>query len=243
MPTPLDLLLDPISLVILGLYAALWAAETFWPGRKLPHVPGSHARGLAWYLLYFFGSSYLPYLWADFVAPYRLVDLTGWSTPLGILAGVLSYELVGYFYHRLIHRSDFLFRVLHQMHHSAERLDVPSAFYFHPLDIIGWTMVTSLGLSVLVGLSPAATGGAVLFVTFLSIFQHANIKTPRWLGYLVQRPESHSRHHENPADFAPHTGYFDGASAEVGPLLLCRDVAASSGTTAQRFRSRRASYT
>ena len=26
-------------------------------------------------------------------------------------------------------------------------------------------------------------------------FQHANLRTPRWLGYLIQRPESHSVHH------------------------------------------------
>lgn len=27
------------------------------------------------------------------------------------------------------------------------------------------------------------------------MFQHANIRTPRWLGYLIQRPESHAVHH------------------------------------------------
>jgi hypothetical protein len=25
--------------------------------------------------------------------------------------------------------------------------------------------------------------------------QHANIRTPRWLGYLIQRPESHGVHY------------------------------------------------
>ena len=27
------------------------------------------------------------------------------------------------------------------------------------------------------------------------LFYHWNIRTPRWLGYLVQRPESHCIHH------------------------------------------------
>ena len=28
------------------------------------------------------------------------------------------------------------------------------------------------------------------------MFQHWNVKTPRWLGYIIQRPESHGLHHE-----------------------------------------------
>jgi sterol desaturase/sphingolipid hydroxylase (fatty acid hydroxylase superfamily) len=249
MPTVQDLLLDPISLIVIALYAGLWGLEALFPGRALPRVPGARARGVLWFALYFLVSSYLPYLWSDVIAPFRCFDLTNWPLPLAVLVGMLSYELLAYGYHRSLHASDFLFRNVHQMHHSAERLDVASAFYFHPLDIIGWTAVTSLGLSVLVGLSPQATGNAVLLLTFLSVFQHANLRTPRWLGYLVQRPESHSRHHgrgwhrnnyadlpivdllfgtfENPSDFEAETGYYDGASAEVGSLLLGRSLTES----------------
>jgi sterol desaturase/sphingolipid hydroxylase (fatty acid hydroxylase superfamily) len=249
MPTPLDLVLDPISLCIITLFGGLWLAEGLWPGRPLPQVPAAQARGFLWFTVYFFGSSYLPYAWADALAPYRLFDLTSWPTPAQVLLGVLAYELVGYFYHRALHASDFLFRFVHQTHHASERLDVPSAFAFHPLDIVGWTLVTTIGLSVVVGLSAAATAASILIVTFLSIFQHANLRTPRWVGYLVQRPESHSRHHarghhrnnyadlplfdlafgtfENPAEFSSLSGYCDGASTRLGDLLLGRDVAGS----------------
>jgi len=37
-----------------------------------------------------------------------------------------------------------LWRGFHQMHHSAERVDAFGAFYFSPLDIIGFTMLSSL---------------------------------------------------------------------------------------------------
>jgi sterol desaturase/sphingolipid hydroxylase (fatty acid hydroxylase superfamily) len=82
--------------------------------------------------------------------------------------------------------------------------------------------------------------------TFLAVFQHSNIRTLRWLGYVLQRPESHSRHHargvhagnyadlpiidmlfgtfHNPADFARETGFYDGASARVVDMLCLRDV-------------------
>ena len=72
----------------------------------------------------------------------------------GALAGVLVYEGLGYFYHRSMHASDLLWRGLHQMHHSAERIDTWSAFWFHPFDMIGWTAMSSLALTLIVGLSP-----------------------------------------------------------------------------------------
>ena len=40
----------------------------------------------------------------------------------------------------------------------------------------------------------AAFAIAVL-ATAMAMFQHANIRTPRWIGYVVQRPESHAVHH------------------------------------------------
>ena len=246
--TPLDLLLDPVSLTIFGMFAGLWLYESLRPGRPLPVAPGARLRGLVGFFIFFFLSSYLPLVWDETLARLRWFDLT--TLALGVQAGlgVLVYELLAYGYHRALHSSDVLFRVLHQTHHSSERLDVASAFYFHPLDMVGWTAVTSFSLVLVVGLSPEATTITLLSINALSMFQHTNIKTPRWLGYLVQRPESHSLHHgrgrhrnnyadlplldllfgtfENPSEFAEETGFYDGASAEIGPLLIGRDLSA-----------------
>jgi sterol desaturase/sphingolipid hydroxylase (fatty acid hydroxylase superfamily) len=56
--------------------------------------------------------------------------------------------------------------------------------------------IASLCLTLGVGTTAEASTVVLLAATFCTIFQHANIRTPRWLGYLVQRPESHSLHHE-----------------------------------------------
>jgi sterol desaturase/sphingolipid hydroxylase (fatty acid hydroxylase superfamily) len=40
----------------------------------------------------------------------------------------------------------------------------------------------------------AALAGAVGF--FFAVFQHWNVRTPRWIGWVVQRPEAHCLHHE-----------------------------------------------
>jgi sterol desaturase/sphingolipid hydroxylase (fatty acid hydroxylase superfamily) len=106
--------------------------------------------------------------------------------------------------------------------------------------------VTSASLVLVVGLTAEAATMVVLTVNFLAIFQHTNIRTPRWLGYLIQRPESHSIHHgrgihrynyadlpvfdmlfgtfRNPPSYAPATGFYDGASGRVVDMLLLRDV-------------------
>jgi sterol desaturase/sphingolipid hydroxylase (fatty acid hydroxylase superfamily) len=248
MPTPLDLLLDPISLTVFAIYGGLILWEALAPARPLPHVRYWRWFGLAAFLVYFLLSSYLPLLWGDWLAPLQLADLSGLGTWGGAAVGLLVYEAGAYTYHRTIHASDLLWRVFHQMHHSAERHDTFGAFWFSPLDMVGWTMVSSIALTI-VGLTPAATTAVLLTVTLLAIFQHANVRTPRWLGYFVQRPESHSYHHErgvharnyadlpvfdllfgtffNPRGFAKETGFYDGASRRVAAMLACRDIALS----------------
>jgi sterol desaturase/sphingolipid hydroxylase (fatty acid hydroxylase superfamily) len=159
---------------------------------------------------------------------------------------LLVYEFCAYWWHRWMHSSDLLWRGLHQMHHSAERLDTFGAFWFSPLDMIGWTAVGSLSLVLVVGVTPQAATLLLLGITFLAIFQHANIRTPHWLGYLIQRPESHTIHHgkdihrynyadlpvfdmlfgtfRNPRGFEIETGFYPGASDRVADMLLFRDL-------------------
>jgi sterol desaturase/sphingolipid hydroxylase (fatty acid hydroxylase superfamily) len=245
LPTPIELLLDPVSLSVFALFGGLLLWEALAPARRLPAVRYWHARALASFALYFLLSSYLPLLWSGTLAQFQLLDLTALGTWAGATVGLLVYEFGGYVYHRTLHASGFLFRTVHQMHHSAERLDAASAFWFSPFDMIGWTAVLSASLT-LIGFTPEATTLVLLATTFLAIFQHSNVRTPRWLGYLVQRPESHSHHHErgvharnyadlpvfdllfgtfhNPRDFAPQTGFVDGASRRVLDMLMGRDV-------------------
>jgi sterol desaturase/sphingolipid hydroxylase (fatty acid hydroxylase superfamily) len=249
MPTPLELFLDPVSLAMFALYFALMLWEALAPARALPKVAGWWWRGGAAFIVYFLISSYLPRSLGDHLAELRLCDVSALGAVPGALLATLCYELIGYGWHRAMHRWDALFLGVHQMHHSAERLDVASAFWFSPLDMIGWTLVSSLALS-LIGLSPSATVLFVLFGALLSLLQHANVRTPRWLGYLVQRPESHSYHHarglhagnyanlplfdllfgtfHNPESFAAEAGFHDGASRRIADMLAFRDVSRAS---------------
>ncbi len=246
LPSPLDLLMDPVSLAVLSIYAGLMLWEAVLPARKLPHVKHWKVKGLISFLAFFFLSSYLP-IWADpWMAQYMLFDLSGLGTALGVLIGIVGYQFVIYVYHRCVHSSNLLWRVFHQMHHSAERLDTYGAFYFSPTDMISFTFIGSIVFAFFIGLSPQAITVVILLLNFLSIFQHANIRTPQWLGYIIQRPESHSVHHGrglhqlnysdlplwdivfgtfcNPRSYEKETGFYEGGSAKVKEMLLFKDI-------------------
>ncbi len=246
MPTPIDILLDPVSIGVLALYGVMILWERLRPARRLPGVVGWLPRALGSFAVYFFLSSYLPLLWDGYLARYQLFDLSHLGAVPGAVVGLLVYNAVLYAWHRSMHASDWLWRGFHQMHHSAERLDTFGAFYFSPLDMAGFTFMGSLSLVLIVGLSPEAVTLFLFAAMFMAIFQHANVRTPRWLGYLVQRPESHAIHHgrglhrynyadlpifdivfgtfRNPRGYETDTGFYHGASARIADMLVFRDV-------------------
>jgi sterol desaturase/sphingolipid hydroxylase (fatty acid hydroxylase superfamily) len=246
LPGPIELLLDPISLVVFGIYAVLMTWEALFPARTLPKMKYWKLKGIAAFVLFFFLSSYLPILWDNHLSAYQLVELTSLGTAWGAFAGIMVYELGVYVWHRAMHRNNILWKIFHQMHHSAERVDSFGAFYFSPMDMIGFTFLGSICLVVITGFTAEATTLIILGTTFLSIFQHSNIKTPRWIGYIIQRPEAHAIHHAkgihaynysdislydilfgtfwNPKGYDHETGFYHGASARIVEMLTFRDV-------------------
>src|SRR5690606_4410767 len=246
MPSPLEILLDPISLIIIAIYAGLMIWEALFPARPLPTVKYWMLKGFIFFVLFFYLSSYLPLIWDGYLAAYQLIDLTGLGTIWGALIGVLLYQLGVYVWHRSMHKSDVLWKVFHQMHHSVEREDTYSAFIFSPMDMIGFTALGSFMLVLVAGFSPQAANVIILVNTFFSMFQHSNIRTPAWLGYIVQRPEAHVLHHargihaynygdisiydmlfgtwKNPRNFDYENGFYMGASSRISDMLLFKDV-------------------
>jgi sterol desaturase/sphingolipid hydroxylase (fatty acid hydroxylase superfamily) len=246
MPTPLEMLLDPVSLIILALIATLLLLEHIVPGRKQPKANGWYPRAFMIFVAYFFLSGYLPLIWDNYLSSYQLINLESLNPYLSAFIALLIFEFLVYVWHRAMHQTKWLWRTFHQMHHSAERVDVLGAFYFSPLDMIGFTMLGSLSLVVIIGVTPQAATYFLYASIFLAVFQHTNIKTPQWLGYIFQRPESHSLHHgtgvhrhnysdlpifdilfgtfKNPKDFVDETGFYAGASGRIPEMMMFKDV-------------------
>lgn len=246
MPTPLEILLDPISLIAIAMYALLIIWEAVNPAKALPKVKHWKLKGIFSFVVYFFLSSYLPLITDPFLSSYQLFDLTGIGNLGGAALAIGLYEFGLYVWHWAMHRYEVLWRVFHQMHHSAERIDTYGAFYFSLFDMVGFTFLGSICLALLIGVTPQAVTIMLLATMFMGIFQHTNIKTPQWLGYIIQRPESHTVHHakgihkynysdlpvfdiifgtfRNPRGYEHETGFYEGASSKVVEMLTFRDI-------------------
>jgi sterol desaturase/sphingolipid hydroxylase (fatty acid hydroxylase superfamily) len=239
-------MLDLLPLLLIAIFVLFLIAERVFPGRHQPPVKRWLGKGIFFFLVSFAIGGVLPELWIPFFAAHRLFDLSILGTVGGTFVALIASELLSYVVHRTQHNVPFIWRWTHQMHHSAERVDAAGAFYFHPLDSLLYAVVSS-GAGALLGVTPeaAAIAGALGFA--MACFQHANLETPVWLGWLVQRPEGHAIHHQrgvhafnygniaifdqlfgtyrNPRAFGEDkAGFWDGASAEVIPMLVGRDV-------------------
>jgi sterol desaturase/sphingolipid hydroxylase (fatty acid hydroxylase superfamily) len=245
---------DIVLYAFFGGFALLAVAETLRPGRRLPSIRLWRASGLFALLVSFWVSGMVPVLFDEWLAAHQLVSARALGIAGGAVVGFLALELAIYWWHRALHRIPILWR-WHQLHHSAERVDVYGAMWFHPLDIAGFTLTGSVALVLVVGVRPEAAVIASMLATMLSLFQHANLSTPRWLGWIVQRPESHSIHHQrnvhafnysdlplwdivfrtfrNPQPWSRwaqrEAGFHDGASRRVGRMLLGLDVTQAQG--------------
>jgi sterol desaturase/sphingolipid hydroxylase (fatty acid hydroxylase superfamily) len=245
---------DVLMVVGLGLLLVYFALDAFRPARNFVKVPRWRMKGVIFTVLMLALNGALPALAASAIGQASLLHLARLPLAAESLVGLVAFQFVIYWYHRLAHRFDFLWRWLHQMHHSAERVDIYGAAYFHPFE-----MVTQIALGVLVvepllGMSADGAGIAGAFGFMLATFQHANIKTPAWLGYVIQRPEAHTVHHargvhnynfgdislwdmvfgtfRNPRTIDTEAGFSDFASRRLGAMLLGRDV--SGGNRGQK---------
>jgi sterol desaturase/sphingolipid hydroxylase (fatty acid hydroxylase superfamily) len=215
-------------------------------GREWPQIPWWRAKGVAFFLVLMTINAVLPSLVPPALAQYRLVD----GARLGVVGGVLvGYPCVAFgnaLLHRAYHRYRLLWRYVHQLHHSPQRLDIAGAVLFTPLEVINNVVVTFTVMVFLLDLDPLAAAITAYVATFYGLFQHLNVRTPRWLGYLIQRPEAHSVHHRrgvhafnysdlpiwdllwgtfrNPSAFHGDVGFERAESMRWGAMLLGRDV-------------------
>lgn len=237
----------PLDYFMFSVFAVLILAESIRPAREFPAVRGWKLMGTLAAAMYWAIATYSPFLWDAWLGAHRLIDATGLPIYVSAVVALLTYQLGIYVWHRTMHVTPFLWRWFHQTHHSAERIDVWGALYFHPLDVLGFAFVGSLMLVLVAGFEPAAVMFAIFVSTFCGLFQHANLKTPRWLGYIITRPESHALHHQrgvhrynygdipfwdmifgtfrNPPTWHAKAGLVDGGSRKYLALLLGRDIA------------------
>jgi len=166
--------------------------------------------------------------------------------------GFVAYfvaTFVFYWWHRARHENDMLWLGFHQLHHSAQRIEVITSFYKHPVEMVVNSLIGSVLVYSVLGLSLQAAAIYTFFTAVGEFIYHANVRTPRWLGYLFRRPEMHRIHHEygrhrnnygdfaiwdmlfgtyeNPPTFSKSCGFDDEKEQRLGSMLAFQDVHAA----------------
>ncbi|WP_413942732.1 sterol desaturase family protein [Bdellovibrio sp. HCB-162] len=186
--------LPSILLVVSTLIFFAW--ERLLPGRKLPHSKGWYYRAVFINLIQLAMVGIAGLTWNKFFRDYTLFNFGGWSSPA--LEGFF-YWFIGtfifYWWHRLRHVNGW-WLIFHQLHHSPSRIEVLTSFYKHPVEIAADSILIGFIIYTVFGGTAEAGAWYALYAATGEYFYHANIKTPRWFGYFIQRPEHHSIHHE-----------------------------------------------
>ncbi|HKH28335.1 MAG TPA: sterol desaturase family protein, partial [Sphingomicrobium sp.] len=107
-----------------GLFAGFALLELVLRGRTFPPVMHWRLKGTAFMLLYFALATYAPLFWDGWLGQYRLFAADTLPLWLQFAGGFLALELGVYAWHRTMHNTPLLWRWFHQMHHSAERVDI-----------------------------------------------------------------------------------------------------------------------
>lgn len=184
-----------VPLIVLLVAIAMVAVERLWPGARLPRVAGWWPRTLFLNGIQAAAVWLGGVVWEPWIAGHRVMDGSGLGSVWGTVVGYVTITFVFYWWHRARHEVAPLWQLFHQLHHSPARLEVFTSFYKHPLEMMANSALSAVVLYLLVGLTPEMATGVVLMTGLAELFYHWNVRTPRWLGYLLQRPEMHRVHH------------------------------------------------
>jgi sterol desaturase/sphingolipid hydroxylase (fatty acid hydroxylase superfamily) len=182
------------AIVVVGL--AMMAFEAWRPARQLRRVRRFWPRvvllnGLQAGVVVLAG-----FTWDRWLNGTSLINLSGWAVIPAVLVGYVTSSFIYYFWHRARHEVPLLWRGFHQLHHSPSRIQLAMSFFKHPSEFVANSLLSTLIAYPLLGLNPSQAGLLTAVTAIAEFFYHWNVRTPRWVGLFIQRPEMHRIHHQ-----------------------------------------------
>jgi hypothetical protein len=176
--------------LILAVFVACFVLERVVPGWRLPRVETWPFRVIAINVVQLGVVLLAGLSWERWLSSRSIFQLSAHVHPL--LGGFIAYFIatfVFYWWHRWRHEADLLWLGFHQIHHSPQRIEVITSFYKHPLEMTVNSILGSLIVYTCLGLDLKAGAIYTAFTALGEFFYHTNVRTPRWAGYIFQRPE------------------------------------------------------
>lgn len=194
---PAQLLEQLLPITFIGVLTLVFLVfERLFPGRRLPTVKGWYGRAVIMNItqLILIGGGGL--LWNEYFRDRSLLNFGHWQNPIAEGAFYWFFgTFIFYWWHRLRHATGF-WLIFHQVHHSPSRIEVLTSFYKHPVEIAADSILAGFFIYYVFGGSALAGAWTSFFGAVGEYFYHSNIRTPKWLGLFIQRPEHHSIHHQ-----------------------------------------------
>jgi sterol desaturase/sphingolipid hydroxylase (fatty acid hydroxylase superfamily) len=114
-----------------------------------------------------------------------------------IIGGVLLFDMMKYWEHRLLHRFRLLWR-MHVIHHADLDMDFTTTFRHHPFEVV-FSSVISGTVILLLGLSPMSLLLFSALAAIVTTVSHANIRwnptLDRALRTVFMTRDAHAVHH------------------------------------------------
>lgn len=170
--------------------------EKIFPGVKMPKIANWLQRSILLNLIQIATVILAGYTWNNWIQGASLLNANKYGLWTGAIVTYFVSTFIYYWWHRIRHESHFWWRFAHQIHHSANRIEILTSFYKHPFEITINSILSAIIIYPLMGASTEQGAIYTLLIAVGEMFYHWNIHTPRWLGHIFQRPESHRIHHQ-----------------------------------------------
>src|SRR5262245_15065015 len=232
---------------IFGVFGFCFILERIIPGWSLPKVRTWPFRVLLINGVQLCVVTVAGLTWERWLASTSVLHLSkNLSSGIGGIVAYFIATFVFYWWHRWHHEYNLFWRGFHQIHHSPQRLEVITSFYKHPGEMIVNSIIGSILVYTILGLTPEAGAIYTMCTALGEFFYHTNVKTPRWVGFVFQRPEMHRIHHqhgrhknnygditwwdmlfgtyENPKEWVHTCGFDDPKEQQLLRMLAYKDV-------------------
>lgn len=194
-----------LNYFLIGLMVVFYMLEQIFDNQvKYNKRPQHLAHNLLFLVAFFIGNLFwatvtvfsIEWLNNNSVGLLYLLQLPVW---LKLILGVVLFDFVTYWFHRIAHKVPLLWR-FHRVHHSDTTMDASTNFRGHPIELMLWFGTSNIIAAAIFGLDLLSLGLYFLVATPFFFLEHANLRFPAWIdktfGLVFTTPNLHKIHHE-----------------------------------------------